>query len=490
MRTISKALLIASALFTFGFTQDASAERRVAFVVGNGAYKHAVPLPNPKIDAKAMSAMLRNVGFDVVEGTDLGRAEMAARLGEFAVKSQGADVALFFYAGHGIAVNGKNYLIPVDADLKSELDVKIGAAIEVDAALDQTMGDAKVKLVLLDACRDNPFVGKIMRSARTRSTVVPTGLAEMKSGEGTLIAFATAPGQTALDGKAGENSPFTRALIANLAEPGLEVGLALTKVRAQVQDETQKQQVPWTNTNLTGFVYMNPAQGGSTTQVAAVNPTDAAGTAARNAAASEMELEFWRSVRDSNKPEELSAYLKRFPNGTFSAIARARLASLQAEQKNQAATQPSQAAQPAKSADSVHVAVTSKESEDELKLDRGERREIQQRLHALGYYKGKVNGYFSKDSRDGIERWQAARHYPKSGYMNRLQHEALLNEEMPVVRSVEREPAPRQSRPQQRAAPAPRQHHQPQQQAPGISPAGAAFIGGIAGGLIGGALRR
>jgi uncharacterized caspase-like protein len=483
MLKLSKALLIASTIFTFGFANDASAERRVAFVVGNGAYKHAVPLPNPSIDAKSMSAMLRNIGFEVVEGIDLGRNEMAARLGEFAQKSQGAEVALFFYAGHGIAVNGKNYLIPIDADLKSELDVKIGAAIEVDAALDQTMSDAKVKLVLLDACRDNPFVGKIMRSARTRSTVVPNGLAEMKSGEGTMIAFATAPGQTALDGKAGENSPFTKALIANLAEPGLEVGLALTKVRAQVQDETRKQQVPWTNTNLTGFVYMNPTQGApATTQLAAVNPTDATGTTARTAVSGELELEFWRSIRDSSKPEELSAYLTRFPNGTFASIARARIAALQAEQKSQGA----QAAKPAAKGgeESVHTANASKDTEGDLKLDRNERREIQNRLSALGYYKGKVNGYFSVDSREGIERWQAARHYPKSGYFNRLQHEALLNEEMPVVRSVERAAPARQARPQ-REAPAPRQ-----QQHQGINPAGAAFIGGIAGGLIGGALRR
>jgi peptidoglycan hydrolase-like protein with peptidoglycan-binding domain len=320
--------------------------------------------------------------------------------------------------------------------------------------------------------------------------VQPNGLAEMKSGEGTLIAFATSPGQTALDGKAGENSPFTKALIANLAEPGLEVGLALTKVRAQVQADTDKQQVPWTNTNLTGFVYVNPSQGAPNTQVAAINPTDS-GAAARNAAAGEIELEFWRSVRDTNKPEELGAYLKRYPNGTFAAIARSRLAELQAEQKNAAPTQqqPSQTtAQPAKSSDSVHVAVTTKDTEDELKLDRAERREIQTRLSALGYYKGKVNGYFGNDARTGIERWQAARHYPKSGYFNRQQHEALLNEEMPVQRSTAPAPAPRQ----QQAAP---RQAQPRPSAPpprqqGIDPGTAAIIGGIAGGIIGGVLRR
>ena len=164
-------------------------------------------------------SFLRNVGFDVVEGSNLTRDKMTEKLLDFGKKAEGADVALFFYAGHGIAVNGTNYLLPVDADLKSEMDVKLGAAINVDVTLEQTMSDAKVKLVFLDACRDNPFAAKIRSAKATRSVNVQTGLAEMKSGEGTLIAFATGPGQTALDGEAGTNSPFTRALMANIARP-------------------------------------------------------------------------------------------------------------------------------------------------------------------------------------------------------------------------------------------------------------------------------
>ena len=181
----------------------AKADRRVAFVVGNGAYKNVAPLPNPPIDARAMASVLRNVGFDVVEGTNLSRDSMTQKLLEFGKKAQDADVALFFYAGHGIAINGTNYLLPVDADIKSEMDVKLGSAINIDVTLDQTMSDAKVKLVLLDACRDNPFAAKIRSAATSRSVNVQSGLAEMKSSEGTLIAFATGPGQTALDGQEG-----------------------------------------------------------------------------------------------------------------------------------------------------------------------------------------------------------------------------------------------------------------------------------------------
>ena len=125
-------------------------------------------LPNPAIDAKSMARLLRNVGFDVVEGANLTRDKMTERLLEFGKKAQGADVALFFYAGHGIAINGTNYLLPVDADLKSEMDVKLGSAINIDTTLDQTMGDAKVKLVFLDACRDNPFAAKIRSAANSQ----------------------------------------------------------------------------------------------------------------------------------------------------------------------------------------------------------------------------------------------------------------------------------------------------------------------------------
>src|SRR5271167_1476309 len=237
----------------------AKADRRVAFVVGNGAYRNVPQLPNPAIDAQAMAKVLRNVGFDVVEGTNLTRDKMTEKLLDFGKRAEGADVAVFFYAGHGIAVNGTNYLLPIDADLKSEMDVKLGAAINVDLTLEQTMADAKVKLVFLDACRDNPFAAKIRSARATRSLSVESGLAEMKSGEGTLIAFATGPGQTALDGEAGTNSPFTRALMANIASPGIEIQQAMTKVRAQVNEETNKGQLPWGHTNLIGSVYLNAA---------------------------------------------------------------------------------------------------------------------------------------------------------------------------------------------------------------------------------------
>jgi Caspase domain/Putative peptidoglycan binding domain len=408
---ISAAALLVSA-------NVAKADKRVAFVVGNGAYKNVAALPNPAVDAKSMAKLLRNVGFDVVEGANLTRDKMTEKLLDFGKKAEGADVALFFYAGHGIAVNGTNYLLPVDADLKSEMDVKLGAAINVDLTLDQTMGDAKVKLVFLDACRDNPFAAKIRSAKATRSVSVASGLAEMKSGEGTLIAFATGPGQTALDGEAGTNSPFTRALMANIATPGVEIQQAMTKVRAQVNEETNKNQLPWGHTNLIGTVYLNPAPAAAGSTVEAPNtPAAVAGPA------SEVELEFWRSIKDSNKPEELNAYLTNYPNGTFKSIALTRIASLQ--------DGPSNTTRNLTTGSGIDPQTFSEDAsqttEDQLGLDRNQRRDVQRRLTSLGF-DTKASGKFDEATRTVITRWQAARGYPKSGYLNALQHKALQSE--------------------------------------------------------------
>ncbi|UVO27479.1 caspase family protein [Bradyrhizobium arachidis] len=412
MRFLIAAISVAAFLVS---ANAASADKRVAFVVGNAAYKNVPQLPNPAIDSKSMARVLRNVGFEVVEGANLTRDAMTAKLLEFGKKSEGADVAVFFYAGHGIAVNGINYLLPIDADLKSEMDVKLGAAINVDVTLDQTMADAKVKLVFLDACRDNPFAAKIRSAKATRTVSVQTGLAEMKSGEGTLIAFATGPGQTALDGEAGTNSPFTRALVANIAQPGVEIQQAMTKVRAQVSDETSKGQLPWGHTNLTGNVYLNPVGVPATAETS--NPSASAATKQ----SSDVELEFWRSIKDSNKVEELNAYLTSYPNGTFKSIALARIAVLQ-DGPSTATRNLSTGIDPATFTDEANQV-----SEDQIGLDKGLRRDVQRRLTGLGF-DVKATGKFDDETRSVIRRWQAARGYPATGYLNKLQHKALLSE--------------------------------------------------------------
>jgi hypothetical protein len=453
----------------------AKADRRVAFVVGNGAYKNVAQLPNPPIDAKAMAAVLRNVGFDVVEGTNLTRDSMTERLLEFGKKAEGADIALFFYAGHGIAIGGTNYLLPVDADIKSEMDVKLGAAINIDLTLDQTMSDAKVKLVFLDACRDNPFAAKIKSNSTTRSVSVQTGLAEMKSGEGTLIAFATGPGQTALDGQEGTNSPFTRALIAHVTEPGVEIQQAMTEVRAQVNEETNKGQLPWGHTNLIGSVYLNPAPAAAPNGAPASSSTPAV---ASGAGGSDVELEFWRSVKESNKPEELNAYLTNYPNGQFKSLALARIASLQ-EGPSTVTRNLTTGVDPATFTDEA-----SQTSEDQIGLDRGQRKDVQRRLNGLGF-DTKVTGKFDDQTRAVITRWQAARGYPKTGFLNKLQHKALLAE---IVAST-------QTSSSDDSDDKPARHHSGGGGGRRYGGGGGggnpgAFIGGVMGGMMGGIFRH
>ena len=476
MRTLT---LLASLMCMALSVSAAQADRRVAFVVGNGSYKNVAQLPNPPIDAKAMAATLRNVGFEVIEGSNLSRDQMTEKLLDFGRKAQGSDIALFYYAGHGIAVSGTNYLLPVDADIKSEMDVKLGAAINIDLTLEQTMGDAKVKLVFLDACRDNPFAAKIKSNSATRSVNVQSGLAEMKSGEGTLIAFATGPGQTALDGQEGNNSPFTRALIDNITKPGIEIQQAMTSVRAQVNEETHKGQLPWGHTNLIGAVYLNQAP---TTQVANAAPTAAGVVPAPSAGSSDgVELEYWRSVKESNKPEELNAYLSAYPNGQFKALALARLAAIKSGPSTTTRTLNA-GVDPATFTDDA-----TQLTEDQIGLDKGQRRDVQRRLTGLGF-DTKVTGVFSDETRTVLKRWQAARGYPSSGYLNKLQHKALLSE---IVAAAPATASDDSAKPARRAAPAQAQSAPVQQHRNnGGGDAGAAFVGGVVGGMMGGMFRR
>jgi uncharacterized caspase-like protein len=410
--------LLSILVFSLLFIGAAHAERRVAFVVGNGAYKNVTELPNPPVDAKAIAAALRNVGFEVVEGINLTRDQMTAKLLDFGNRTQGADVAIFYYAGHGIAVDGANYLLPIDADIKSEMDVKLGSSINVDTTLDQTMRDAKVKLVFLDACRDNPFANKIRSSAKTRSVAVSSGLAEMKSGEGTMIAFATGPGQTALDGQSGTNSPFTRALLANITQPNIEIQQAMTRVRAQVNDETHKEQLPWGHTNLTGDVFLNrtASAAAADSRAAAASQSSAATTAS-----SDVEVEFWRSIKDSSKVEELNAYLTQYPNGQFKSLALSRIASLQNGPSTETRSLSPQI-DPA-----TFTEQGTQLTEDQIGLDKNQRRDVQRRLTGLGF-DIKQTGAFDEATRAVIRRWEAARNYPSTGYLTKNQHKALLTE--------------------------------------------------------------
>ncbi len=251
MRVLAVALSLLALLLTFS---GAQAETRVALVIGNGTYLAMPARDNAPDDAKAVAALLRTVGFEVIEATNLTRSQMSERLLEFGKKADGADVALLYYAGQAVALDGVNYILGTDAKLKSAADVK-PSGIDLTTSIDQTTGSAHVRLVFFDAPRSNPFGS----TGRQPSTVrVATGLAEMRELEGSLMAFASSPSQDPEEGPKGGHSPFTSALLDNIAEPGIEIQQAMTRVRAEVNEATHRRQLPWGNTNLVGTLYLNP----------------------------------------------------------------------------------------------------------------------------------------------------------------------------------------------------------------------------------------
>jgi hypothetical protein len=251
--------LLASAVAYLFLILPAAADKRVALVVGNSAYVQAAPLPNPVNDAGDMAKALTEVGFEVILGLDLKKPEFDAKVREFARALEKADVALFFYAGHGLQASGKNYLVPVDAALSVERDLDF-EAVSVDFVLKQVEleREGKTNVVFLDACRDNPLARNLARSMGTRSTAVGQGLAQVQTGVGTFIAYSTQPGNVALDGQ-GRNSPFTAALTKGLKDPGRNLTSVMIEVRKDVLAATEGKQVPWDHSALTGEFYFQLA---------------------------------------------------------------------------------------------------------------------------------------------------------------------------------------------------------------------------------------
>lgn len=248
----SLSLLLLLLLFS-GLPVFAQSAERVALVIGNGNYAHTAALANPPNDARAVAKALTDIGFDVETGLDLKHAEMQNILRAFLTRAAKARVALFYYAGHGIQANGRNYLIPVDARLSSASDLNFGT-VEMDKILASLDDPRRANIIILDACRDNPLARSF--AVATRSASVGKGLAAYTAlGTGSLIVYATAPGQVALDGL-GRHSPFTEALVKYLRTPGLEVRQMLTRVRNDVARATADRQIPWDNSSLRGDVYL------------------------------------------------------------------------------------------------------------------------------------------------------------------------------------------------------------------------------------------
>jgi hypothetical protein len=232
--------------------------RRVALVIGNSSYGAVGMLPNPTRDASALAEALRQLGFaNVTLLTDLSKGAMERALIDFADEAQGADWALVYFGGHGLEMEGENYLVPIDAQLKQDRHVKL-EAISLDEVLDTVRGAKTLQLVILDACRDNPFLQQMTRTLSTRS--VSRGLARIEPTGAELVVFAARDGQVAMDGD-GENSPLVTALLQHLEEPGVEINLLFRKVRDSVMAATNNAQQPFTYGSLPGTeLYFVPSR--------------------------------------------------------------------------------------------------------------------------------------------------------------------------------------------------------------------------------------
>ena len=242
-----------SAVREAGRGQVEAAPVRVALVIGNSGYRHTPRLENPRNDATDMAATLRQIGFRVVEGFDLDKSGFDAKVREFAAALKGADVGLFYYAGHGIQVAGHNYLVPIDARLSTvaALDAEMVRLDAVHLTMEQ---EARTRLLFFDACRDNPLVRNLARAMGSRTPNVGRGLAAVVGGAGTLISFSTQPGNVALDGK-GRNSPYSGALLRQIAKSGDDLNAILIAVRNDVMRSTDGRQVPWEHSALTRQFY-------------------------------------------------------------------------------------------------------------------------------------------------------------------------------------------------------------------------------------------
>lgn len=284
------------------------AAKRVALVIGNSAYTDIPALSNPKNDAELMADTLRALGFEVVRASDADRQHMVRSIRKFgrALRRAGKDaVGLFYYAGHGVQARGVNYLIPLGALVEDHADLPLETVSASDVLEQMESAGNRLNLVILDACRSDPFKGRVRSTSR--------GLARIQAASGALVAFAAAPGQTALDGT-GSNSPYTAALAKAMIVPGLGVEQMFKKVRVEVESLSGGAQTPWEESSLRGDFYFTPG----TNPAAAENPTHT------------VELTYWNSVKDSGDPALLNVYLERYPSGLFAGLAKAMVTRLKA----------------------------------------------------------------------------------------------------------------------------------------------------------------
>ena len=372
---LRRTLLIAAVLFSLFSVTTAAMARPVALVIGNAAYKHAKPLRNPLNDAEDMATALEQMGFRVVVGRDLSKSKFKDLLSGFVKTLQQADRAVFFYSGHAIQAGGRNYIVPVDAKLGSEvaLEFELIPLNLVQRALERHVSS---NVIFIDACRDNPFDQDLARSMGTRRVRNAQGLAPAESGVGTLISFSTQPGRIARDGT-GRNSPFTQALVKHIATPGRDIASILINVRNDVMRATQNQQIPWEHSALNApFYFSAPPRAEEASPRAEEAPSPSSKPDNKEVYSADAEAEFWKVVQASQDSALYREYLKHFPKGSFAIAARRGLAAMRKEpSKGQAARR-------------VAAPVVA----------------VQRELRRLGCYGGPIDGAFGLGSRRALQR--------------------------------------------------------------------------------------
>lgn len=318
------------------FWPGAASAERVALIIANSQYASASALKNPSADARLIAQSLENIGFDSVETHfDLGKGALEQKLRAFGNRADGADVALIYFAGHGIEAGGQNYLIPTDAKLLRDRDLEVEAT-RMETALLMVQG-AQLKILVLDACRNNPFAASMQRTLRNRA--IGRGLAAIEPEGETLVVYAAKAGATAADGT-GANSPFAEALSTRLQQPGLEISLLFRNVRDDVLDFTGGTQEPFTYGSLSGTAfYFVPAPA-----LAAPAPATAPATApvtgpvngpARpvgdpGISAATNETLFWQGTVNANSENAYRSYLEQYPKGRFASLAQENIARITA----------------------------------------------------------------------------------------------------------------------------------------------------------------
>jgi TPR repeat protein len=316
---------LAAAAFLAPPAAAAAGERRVALVIGNAGYKNLPRLANPKPDAEGVAAALKQAGFELIGNEaeiDLGKRDLEAAIRAFSYALRGGAVALFYYSGHGIEIGGHNYLVPVDGNPQTTSDADF-ELVDLDLVLKQLrLADNRLSMVVLDACRSNPFGAQGLRSAGS-------GLAEIKDRpSGTVISYATAPGTIARDGPAGSHSPYSAARIEAIQQPGLGVLDMFNRVAVTVETATKGEQQPWvSSTAIRGQFYFVDPQGG---------------TAGAASVAPDAEIVFWQSIAGSSNPADYKAYLQQYPSGRFASLARLRAEPAKAQAAAKPTTAPLQ----------------------------------------------------------------------------------------------------------------------------------------------------